>query len=431
MGGENAAVVEQDGIFVMKKAAIVTIGDEVLIGQVINTNASFMGQRLSEIGLDVVRTLVAGDNYDEIMRAFKECNNEFEVVLVTGGLGPTHDDITKKVVADFFGAGLVLDEAVLANVEERLSRRNIAMRQVNRDQALVPEGCRVLMNHWGTAPGMLFENGGRFFVVMPGVPHEMRNLMKEYVLPLLKEKVIGQVIRHKVLKTTGIAESSLFELLGNLDEILGDRAKLAFLPSQFGVRLRITVKAETEEEADAVVSGVVAKIRNKAEKFIYAEGEVELEEALGKLLTEKHLKIALAESCTGGYISHRLTNVSGSSAYFERGVVTYSNEAKSEILKVPKETIDSLGAVSEEVARAMAEGVRAVSRTDIGVSVTGIAGPTGGTEEKPVGLVYIALADAAGTIVRKHIFPDERTRFKDRVSQAALELVRRRILGIS
>lgn len=415
----------------MKTAAVITIGDEVLIGQVVNTNAAFIGQKLSEIGIDIIRTVVVGDDYDEIMSAFDEYYSRYEVVLVTGGLGPTHDDITKKVVADFFKAKLVMNDAVLENVKERLLKRNIPVKQVNRDQALVPEGCTVLMNHWGTAPGMLFDRGGKFFVVMPGVPHEMQNLMTEYVIPRLKDKGSGQVIRHRVLKTTGIAESSLFELLGNLDEILGGKAKLAFLPSQFGVRLRITVKAKSEEEADAVASGVEARIRSKAEKFIYSGGEVELEEAVGKLLKEKNLRIAVAESCTGGYISHRLTNISGSTAYFERGVVTYSNAAKTDLLHVPAELIESHGAVSEEVAHAMAEGVRAISGADIGISVTGIAGPTGGTQEKPVGLVYVGLSDAAGTIVKKFFFPDERLRFKDRTSQAALELVRRRILRLT
>lgn len=415
----------------MKTAAVITIGDEVLIGQVVNTNAAFIGQRLSEIGIDIIRTVVVGDDYDEIMSAFDEYYSRYEVVLVTGGLGPTHDDITKKVVADFFKAKLVMNDAVLENVKERLLKRNIPVKQVNRDQALVPEGCTVLMNHWGTAPGMLFDRGGKFFVVMPGVPHEMQNLMTEYVIPRLKDKGSGQVIRHRVLKTTGIAESSLFELLGNLDEILGGKAKLAFLPSQFGVRLRITVKAKSEEEADAIASGVEARIRSKAEKFIYSGGEVELEEAVGKLLKEKNLRIAVAESCTGGYISHRLTNISGSTAYFERGVVTYSNAAKTDLLHVPAELIESHGAVSEEVAHAMAEGVRAISGADIGISVTGIAGPTGGTQEKPVGLVYVGLSDAAGTIVKKFFFPDERLRFKDRTSQAALELVRRRILRLT
>lgn len=415
----------------MKTAAVITIGDEVLIGQVVNTNAAFIGQRLSEIGIDMIRTVVVSDDYDEIINAFTEYNSRYDVVLVTGGLGPTHDDITKKVVADFFKVKLVMNDAVLENVKDRLLRRNIPVRQVNRDQALVPEGCTVLMNHWGTAPGMLFEHDGKFFAVMPGVPHEMQNLMTEYIIPRLKEKGSGQVIRHRVLKTTGIAESSLFELLGNLDEILGGKAKLAFLPSQFGVRLRITVKARDEKEADAVADDVEARIRNKAEKFIYSGGEVELEETVGRLLKEKNLHIAVAESCTGGYIAHRLTNISGSTAYFERGVVTYSNAAKTELLQVPANLIESHGAVSEEVAQAMAEGVRAISRTDIGVSVTGIAGPTGGTPEKPVGLVYVGLSDAAGTIVKKHFFPDERLRFKDRTSQAALELVRRRILGLA
>ncbi len=415
----------------MKTAAVITIGDEVLIGQVINTNAAFMGQRMSEIGVDVVRTVVVGDDYDEIVRAFSEHFPKFDAVLVTGGLGPTHDDITKKVVADFFRARLVMDDAVLENVKDRLSSRNIPVKQVNRDQALVPEGCTVLMNHWGTAPGMLFEKNGKFFAVMPGVPHEMQNIMTNYIIPMFREKVTGQAIKHRVLKTTGIAESSLFELLGNLDEILGGRAKLAFLPSQFGVRLRITVKAANEEDADRIASEVEGKIRSKAEKYVYAAGEVEIEETVGKLLKEKNLRISLAESCTGGYISHRLTNISGSTAYFERGVVTYSNEAKTELLHVPAELIAARGAVSEEVASAMAEGVRAISRADIGVSVTGIAGPTGGTQEKPVGLVFIGLSDAAGTVVKKFFFPDERLRFKDRTSQAALELVRRRILGLA
>ncbi|MCL4511583.1 MAG: competence/damage-inducible protein A [Bacteroidetes bacterium] len=420
----------------MKTAAVITIGDEILIGQVTNTNAAFIGQKLSEIGMEITRMVVVGDEYDEIMSAFKEYYENFDAVLVTGGLGPTHDDITKKVVADFFNVKLVMNNSVLENVRDRLSKRNIPVIKVNEEQALVPEGCEALMNHWGTAPGMLFEKGNKFFAVMPGVPYEMQNILTEYVVPRLKAKAAGQVIKHRVLKTTGIAESALFQLLGDVDEILGGRAKLAFLPSQFGVRLRITVKAATTEEADSIVAEVERKIRSKAEKYIYSstgsfgEGEVDLEEAVGKLLRERKLTISAAESCTGGYISHRITNISGSSAYFERGVVSYSNKAKMEILHVPEELLVKFGAVSEEVALAMAEGIRKISGTDISVSVTGIAGPTGGTPDKPVGLVYIGVADSAGTVVKKHIFPDERIRFKDRASQAALELVRKRILGL-
>jgi nicotinamide-nucleotide amidase len=422
----------------MKTAAVITIGDELLIGQVTNTNAAFIGQRLSEAGIEVMRMVVVGDEYQEIMDVFKKYHGTVDAVLVTGGLGPTHDDITKKVVADFFNARLVMDNVVLENVRDRLSKRNIPMRKVNDEQALVPEGCEVLMNHWGTAPGLFFENNGKVFVVMPGVPHEMQNLMTEYVIPRLKAKAVGQVIKHRVLKTNGIAESSLYDLIrqkdggqvGNIEEILGDKARLAFLPSQFGVRLRITVKAPTIEEADSIVAEVERKIRNKAGKYIYAEGEVELEEIVGKLLKEKSLSISVAESCTGGYISHRITNISGSSTYFNRGVVTYSNEAKIELLHVGDELIRKFGAVSEEVARAMAEGIRNVSGTDVGVSVTGIAGPTGGTPDKPIGLVFIGLADRVGTIVKRFMLPDERIRFKERTSQAALELVRKRILGL-
>jgi len=414
----------------MKTGVIITIGDELLIGQVTNTNAAFMGQKLSEIGIEVTRMVVVGDEYNEIVNAFKEYHGVVDVILVTGGLGPTHDDITKKVVADFFKAKLVMDSAVLGNVRDRLSKRNIPLRRVNEEQALVPEGCEVLMNHWGTAPGMLFERDSKFFVVMPGVPYEMQNIMMEYIIPRLKAKAVGQVIRHKVLKTTGIAESSLYELIGNVEEILGGKAKLAFLPSEFGVRLRITVIAPTATEADSLIADVERKIRNKAEKYIYSEGETDLEETVGKLLTERKLTISVAESCTGGYISHRITNISGSSGYFNRGVVSYSNEAKVEILHVPEDLIKKFGAVSEEVAGAMADAVRKISRTDVGVSVTGIAGPTGGTLEKPIGLVYVGISDGAGTVVKKYMFPDERLRFKVRTSQAALELVRRRILGM-
>lgn len=414
----------------MKTAAVITIGDELLIGQVTNTNAAFIGQKLSEVGIEVTRMVVVGDEYDEIMNVFREYHGTVDAVLVTGGLGPTHDDITKKVVADFFNARLVMDGAVLENVRDRLSRRNIPLRKSNEEQALVPEGCEVLMNHWGTAPGMLFENGEKIFVVMPGVPHEMQNLMTEYVIPRLKAKAVGQVIKHRVLRTTGIAESSLYELIGNVEKILGDKAKLAFLPSQLGVRLRITVKAPTLQEADSVIAEVEGKIRNKAQKYIYSEGDTELEETVGKLLKERNLSISVAESCTGGYVSHRITNISGSSNYFDRGAVTYSNESKIELLHVEPKLIRRFGAVSEEVARAMAQGIKNISGTDIGVSVTGIAGPTGATPDKPLGLVFIGLADRAGTIVKKYMLPDERARFKERASQAALELVRKRILGL-
>jgi len=415
----------------MKTASIITIGDEILIGQVVNTNASFIGQRLSETGVEVKKTVVVGDEYDEIMGALNEYSRSFDAVIVTGGLGPTHDDITKKVVSDFFGDKLVMNDDVLNNVRDRLSKRNIPLRKVNEEQALVPSTCEVLMNHWGTAPGMLFDKNGIFMVVLPGVPHEMENLMTNYVIPRLRGKGIGQAIRHKVLKTTGIAESSLFEILGDIDELLGGKAKLAFLPSQFGVRLRISVTAGSSADANRIADEVAEKIRAKASKFIYAEDETEIESVVGDLLKEKHLTISLAESCTGGYISHRLTNISGSSTYFDRAVVSYSNNAKMEILGVPVELLSEHGAVSEEVARAMAEGVRRISHTDIGLSVTGIAGPTGGTPDKPVGLVYIGIADEKGTIVTKHMFPDERRRFKDRTSQAALELVRRRVLGLA
>lgn len=411
----------------MKTAGLITIGDEILIGQVTNSNAAFIGRKLSEIGVELKRTLVVGDEYEEIMSAFREFYEKFDCTIVTGGLGPTHDDITKKVVADFFKVRLVRDEKVLELVRERLLKRGIPLKGVNEEQALVPETSEVLLNYWGTAPGMMFDNGSKIFVSLPGVPYEMENLFVEYIVPKLKTRAGGYIIKHHVIRTTGIAESILYEKLGDIESILKGKAKLAFLPSQFGVRLRITAKGISQSDVDSTIANIEAKIMDRIAEYVYAVGDIEIEKVVGDLLRKRNLTIAVAESCTGGYICHRITNISGSSAYFNRGIVSYSNEAKVELLSVGKDLIENFGAVSAEVAKAMAEGVRINSQTDIGLSVTGIAGPTGGTSDKPVGLVYIGYSDMLETIAEKHVFPDERTRFKDRASQAALDLVRRKI----
>jgi nicotinamide-nucleotide amidase len=411
----------------MRSAGLITIGDEILIGQVTNTNAAFIGQKLSETGIEVRRMLVVGDEYDEIISAFREFHQSFDCTIVTGGLGPTHDDITKKVVADFFNVRLVKNERVLELVRERLLKRGIPVKGVNEEQALVPETCEVLLNYWGTAPGMMFDQDDKIFVSLPGVPYEMQNLLVEYVIPRLQSRAEGQIIKHHVIRTTGIAESMLYEKLGDIESILGGRAKLAFLPSQFGVRLRITAKGKKETEVDSVIADIESKIIERAAEYVYAIGDVELEKVVGDLLRSKNLTLAVAESCTGGYICHRITNISGSSAYFNRGVISYSNEAKVDLLSVDENLLRKFGAVSAEVAMAMAEGVRVKSNTDVGLSVTGIAGPTGGTPEKPVGLVYIGYSDKLETIAEKYYFSDDRVRFKERTSQAALDLLRKKI----
>ncbi len=297
------------------------------------------------------------------------------------------------------------------------------------DQARVPRGSIAIPNNYGTAPGMLFERDNSYFLALPGVPYEMESMVDHFVIPHFQKKASGMVIRQKTLKTTGISESSLANRLGNLEELL-QGARLAFLPAPTGVRLRITVVEKEATQAEQKLRSTENRIRAKAEKYIYGVDDEELEHVIGKILTGRKLKIAVAESCTGGMLSHRITNVPGSSNYFERGVVTYSNVSKIEMLGVPKDIIERCGAVSKEVAEAMASGIRTIAKTDIGLSTTGIAGPAGGTPEKPAGLVWVGYADAHDTLALKFLFPDERLRFKERASQAALELVRRKLLQI-
>ncbi len=413
------------------KAEIITIGDELLIGQVVNTNASYIGRKLSEIGISVARIVSVGDYESDIIRELKYAFENFDVIILTGGLGPTHDDVTKTAICKFFNTGLVLNEDVLNQVKEFLAKRGrTELNEANKSQALVPEKAKIIMNYWGTAPGFLFEENGKIVIVMPGVPKEMMGMMENFVINYLSEKSTGSAIKQKVLKTTGIPESYLYEKLKDTVEEIEKFCKIAFLPSALGVKIRITVKAENKEKANALVKEAEKKIREKVEKYIYGVDDEELEMVIGKLLAEKGLKIAVAESCTGGLIADRITNVPGSSKYFERGIVAYSNEAKIQILGVPEELIKNYGAVSREVAEAMAEGVRKISGADIGISTTGIAGPTGATPTKPVGLVWIGYSDKNETFAKEFRFGDDRLENKQRASQMALEILRRKLLGI-
>lgn len=411
------------------KAEIITIGDELLIGQVINTNQAYIAEKLNTVGVDVTRMTTVGDDNLAILDAFRDAWSRCRVVIVTGGLGPTHDDITKKAVCAFFDTDLVKNVDVRRQVESLLRTRNIMWTPAHEEQTLVPRKAKVIPNPTGTAAGMLFEQDDRFFMVLPGVPYEMKAMIDQSVVPFFAARVGDLFIRHLTLRTTGIPESLLAKQLGDIDEIL-QGARLAFLPSPTGVRMRITVHGHDAISADAKTQEVEQRIRAKVQKYIYGTGEEELEEVLGQLLTERHLTIAVAESCTGGLITDKITNVSGSSLYFEHGGVTYSNRSKVELLGIPEELIATHGAVSKDVAEAMAAGIRRVARTDIGLSTTGIAGPTGGTEDKPVGLVWIGYADKEKTLALKFNFGDHRMRTKERAAQAALELVRRRILRI-
>ncbi len=413
------------------KAHIITIGDEILIGQTLNTNAAYIGNELIKIQVEVVKTSVVGDEEKTIIQEFSQTMAANDLVIVTGGLGPTNDDLTRGCIVKYFDTQLVLSNDVLEDIKTMFAKRGRELTPLNEDQALVPKNAIVIRNILGTAPGYFIEKRHKIFIAMPGVPYEMKEMMRSFVLPALKGKLkkLDSVSLRRNILTTGIPESSLYERLGNLDELLGE-ARIAFLPSQFGVKLRITVKEKDTETAQNRLTEIEQKIRNKIGRFVFANEEVLLEEVVGRLLKERGLKIAVAESCTGGYISHLLTNISGSSEYFERGIISYSNGSKHELLKVDEDIINQYGAVSMQVAKQMAEGIRSISGTDIGLSVTGIMGPTGAGTEKPIGLVYIGLCDDKVCTTKKFIFGEDRILNKQRTAQAALEILRKYILGI-
>ena len=413
-------------------AEVISIGDELLIGQVINTNQAFIAEKLNSIGISVGRMTTVGDDENAILQSFSEALATHDLVLVTGGLGPTHDDITRTVVCKFFGTDLVVNEEALERVKGFFEKRGLLPKKINEDQALVPRSCTVIQNHHGTAPGFLFERNGHHLVAMPGVPFEMKAMVEGFVLPFFAHKASGLVIQHRTLKTTGIGESFLAEQIGDVSTLFGpdDGVTLAFLPGPTGTRLRITVRAKSAEDARKKSQLVEQRLRSKVGKYVYGIDEEELEQVVGKLLQERRLTLSVAESCTGGLIADRITNVSGSSNYFQRSYVTYSNESKIADLGIPSALILRHGAVSGEVAEAMAACARMKSNTDIGLSTTGIAGPSGGSKEKPVGLVWIGYSDRAGTLALRFNFGDDRRRTKERAAQAALELLRRKLLKI-
>ncbi|MCH8326184.1 MAG: CinA family nicotinamide mononucleotide deamidase-related protein [Bacteroidetes bacterium] len=371
------------------------------------------------------------DGEKEILDEFRDCWGKNDLIIITGGLGPTHDDVTRQCVVKFFNSELVEDPEVLDDVKKIFEKRGRKIDKINEGQALVPKIATPIRNMLGTAPGMYIEKDEKIFIVLPGVPAEMNYMMETFVIPYLRKKM-GAIKSYSLrsnLLTTGIPESFLFKRLGNLDELL-EGAKLAFLPNQFGVKMRITVKAETEELAKNKLLEVEQKIRGKAGRYIYSRTEESLEEVVGRLLTERGLTISIAESCTGGNLSNLLTNVPGASKYFERGIISYGNVSKVEILNVNEDTLNEHGAVSLQVAQQMADGVKSISGTDIGLSITGIMGPTGATTDKPVGLVYIGFCDDKVCTAKKFVFGENRIFNKQRTTQAALEMIRRYILRI-
>ncbi|PQJ34171.1 damage-inducible protein CinA [Salinibacter sp. 10B] len=416
-------------------AHLLTIGDELLIGQTTNTNAAWLGERLSRLGLEVERTVTVGDDPDRMREELDRSARRADLIVITGGLGPTHDDVTRDVVADYFEAPLQTDEAILDRIRRYYERRGRQMPASGPTLAQVPQGFETLENPVGAAVGLwheaTVEGQSRLVVILPGIPEEMKGIFSEAVQPRLEARDDVRGVHHRTLVTSGIGESSLQERLGDLVDTLPDDLRLAYLPSTDGVRLRLTTLNEKPDGAENQLDQLEASIRERAGEHVIGTGDVMLEEVLGDRLRATGTTIGSAESATGGLIGHRLTGVSGSSDYYDGSVVSYANRVKRDILGVEAETLDEFGAVSEPVAVQMAEGVRQVLGVDIGIATTGIAGPTGGTDEKPVGTVWLGYADAHRTRAIKRHFVEDRTLNKQLFATAALDLARRELASRS
>lgn len=405
-------------------ASIITIGDELLIGQVIDTNSAWMANELNKAGVWLKRRVAIGDSREEILKALDEESRVANIILITGGLGPTSDDITKPVLNEYFGGKLVVDAGALQNVTEIFARLNRPMIESNIKQAEVPDTCTVIHNRRGTAPGMWFEKNGKIFVSMPGVPHEMKGMMTDYVLPRLPQYFSMPSIVSRTLLTAGIGESFLAELLKPFEPNLPSHIKLAYLPNYGMVRLRLTGTGADKETVTTEVQAQFAVLKKMVEEYLVTDEDAALQVVVGKLLREKNKTLATAESCTGGYIAHLLTAEPGASAYFSGSVVSYANAVKEEVLHVSAQTLQTYGAVSEETVREMLAGALTLLKTDFAVAVSGIMGPDGGTAEKPVGTVWIAAGNAAHTATRKFNLRFDRRRNIELTANYALNLLR-------
>ena len=399
----------------------------MLIGQVVNTNASWIGEQMILHGAHVVRTVTLPDDKHLIEKELQYSSTHADLVIVTGGLGPTHDDVTRDAVSSFLDAPLVLDKDVLASIEARFKKYNRPMPERNQVQAMVPRGCEVIPNEYGTAPGLWYTGDSFLLSVLPGVPHEMRGLVEGHVLPQIIKDVRIKPAAQRTLHTLGVGESHLQELLGATDSWLPDEIKLAYLPGLGGVRLRITTVGENNGDAAKRLEGIERLIRERVGKYIFGTDKDVIEAKVGELLVEANLTLSTAESCTGGLIGDRITNVSGSSRYFKGGVIAYCNQVKQELLRVDEETLSTHGAVSKMTAVQMAQGVRALLRTDIGISATGIMGPSGGTPDKPVGTIWLGYADDHRAFAERIYIKKDRRINKKYTVMAALRILWRQL----
>jgi nicotinamide-nucleotide amidase len=409
-------------------AEIITIGDEILYGQTLDTNSHWICSQLDAVGISVKRKTTVADTVSDILTAFAEAESRVDIILITGGLGPTMDDLTKGCLVSYFNTDLVLNEEALVEIIVRFESRGRTLTQANKDQALLPRACEKITNTRGTAPGMWFHKNGKVFVSMPGVPYEMKEMMSLSIIPKLQTTFTLPIIYHKIIRTIGVGESWIADLIKPVEEALPSHIKLAYLPSVGQVKLRLTAFGNNLEQLKSDVMEVYSKLAPAIADYIYGEGDIEIEQALKPLLIEKQLTLATAESCTGGYLAHRITKIPGCSQYFKGGVVSYSKAIKTEQLGVKAEIIMKYGAVSEQTVIEMAEKVRLKYGTDIGLATTGTAGPSGGTAENPVGTVWIAYADKNKTVTKKLQLGDNRENVIMMAAMVVLELLRKQIL---
>ena len=413
----------------MTNVSIITIGDELLIGQVIDTNSAWMAQELNKAGIRVKRRVAVGDVWDDIWQALDEEAAQVDVILITGGLGPTADDITKPLLCKYFGGTLVQNEAALQNVTylfTKVFNRELTPRNIK--QAEVPDTCTVLQNKRGTAPGMLFKKAGKIFVSMPGVPHEMQGMMTDDVIPLLQKEFEVAHISHRTLLTFGIGESMLADMIQDFEEALPSNIKQAYLPNYGMVRLRLTATGIDNKETENQIQHHFNKLQELVKEFLVTNEDIPMEKILGNLLLQKNKTLATAESCTGGYIAHLITGIPGSSSFYKGTIVSYDNAVKTSLLKVPEDMLAQNGAVSEPVVVQMVKGILQNIPTDYAIAVSGIMGPDGGSADKPVGTVWIAVGNAQKQMTQQLHFRFNRQRNIQLTAVNAMNLMRKFIL---
>ena len=412
------------------QAEIITIGDEILIGQIVDTNSAWMAQELNKIGIKLFQITSVSDDEQHILSALREARERADLILITGGLGPTKDDITKTTLCKYFNTHLVFNEPSYKNLERLFRMRGREPNESNRLQAEIPANCIPLTNANGTAPGMWFDDGGKVYVSMPGVPYEMMAMMTDSVLPKLKLKFETPFIQHKTILTQGVGETILQDLISEVEDNLPQGFKIAYLPQAGMVRLRLSGRGE-EQTINAQMPVVFEKICALIKEQIYGFDNESLQQIVGQLLLNKKLKIATAESCTGGYVSHLLTSVPGSSSYFMGSTITYSYQSKTDMLNIPAELLNKHGAVSEEVVRLMADNVKKKLNVDCSIATSGVAGPGGGTPDKPVGTVWVAVSTPNGTVAKKLLLGQDRLRTIQVAAISALNILRKELLQIN